>query len=207
MLITHPVTTKLGSFIPLVMHITWLDFGEILWDSFSWRILFFKILDVFFFKVKRFCPISGMVGLINVKQKRNCIDWTLGELYDLDLWPHSWPGPWIFQGQIQNSCISGIVGLIVKWKGIKLIRYWADCMTLPFDHTHDLDLEVSRSNFEIALSQEWDGWLTWNERDVSHLFMTMILTFVWPWWGGWIYRIVTRLTSDVGLRLTYLVRM
>ena len=53
-------------------------------------------------------------------------------------------------------------------------------MTLPFDHTHNLDLgvEISRSESEIAWSQEWDGRLTWNEKDVSHPFMTMILTRV-----------------------------
>ena len=51
-------------------------------------------------------------------------------------------------------------------------------MTLPFDHTHDLDpgVEISRSKSEIALSQEWDGRLTWSKKDVSHPFMTMILT-------------------------------
>ena len=31
---THLITTKFGSFIPLVMLITWLDFGEILFDFF-----------------------------------------------------------------------------------------------------------------------------------------------------------------------------
>ena len=73
-----------------------------------------------------------------------------------------------------DIAVSGIVGLIdVKWKGSELIGYWADCMTLPFDHTHDLDLGVSRSEFEIALSQEWDSQLTWNEKDVSHPFMTI----------------------------------
>ena len=51
-------------------------------------------------------------------------------------------------------------------------------MTLPFDHTHDLDLGVSRSESEIALSQEWGSRLTMNEKDVSHPFMTMILTCV-----------------------------
>ena len=51
-------------------------------------------------------------------------------------------------------------------------------MTLPFDHTHDLDLGVSRSESEIALSQEWGGRLTMSEKDVSHPFMTMILTCV-----------------------------
>ena len=32
---------------------------------------------------------------------------------------------------------------------------------------------------------------TWNERDVNHPFMTMTFIFVWPWWGGWMYQIVT----------------
>ena len=39
-------------------------------------------------------------------------------------------------------------------------------MTFPFDHTHYLDLEVSRLGFEIAFSQKWDHRLTWNEKDV-----------------------------------------
>ena len=51
-------------------------------------------------------------------------------------------------------------------------------MTLPFDHTHDLDLGVSRSESEIALCQEWGSLLTMNEKDASHPFMTMILTCV-----------------------------
>ena len=79
-------------------------------------------------------------------------------------------------------------------------------MTLPFDHTHDLDLGVgiSRSKSEIALSQEWDGRLTWNEKYVSHPFMTMILTSVTiVGWAdvpdiGWV-------TSNVGVTSIYLV--
>ena len=75
--------------------------------------------------------------------------------------------------------ISEMVGPIdVKWRGSELIWCWADCMTLPFDHTHDLDLGVWRSESEIALSQEWGGRLIMNEKDVSHPFMTMILTCV-----------------------------
>ena len=31
-----------------------------------------------------------------------CICWILGTICDLDLWPHSWRGPWIFQGQISK---------------------------------------------------------------------------------------------------------
>ena len=48
-------------------------------------------------------------------------------------------------------------------------------MTLPFDHTHDLDLGVSRPESELALFQEWGGRLTWDEKDVSHPFVTMVL--------------------------------
>ena len=62
-----------------------------------------------------------------------------------------------FKVKFRNSIILGIVSLIdVKWKRDELIWYWADCRTLPFDHTHDLDLgvEISRSESEIAFSQE-----------------------------------------------------
>ena len=48
-------------------------------------------------------------------------------------------------------------------------------MVLLFDHTHDLDLEGSRSKFEIALFQEWE-WLIWKERDASRSFMAMTMT-------------------------------
>ena len=59
----QPITTKRGSYIPLVMLITWLDFGGI-FAKFS-----LKISDVFF-KVKRFIGhVSGTVGLNDVKQK------------------------------------------------------------------------------------------------------------------------------------------
>ena len=50
-------------------------------------------------------------------------------------------------------------------------------MILPFDYTHDIELAVSRSKFEIALFEEWEGWLTWNERDVSWSFIIMTVTY------------------------------
>ena len=133
-----------------------------------------------FFKVKHyFRHISGMADPMNAKRKGSasvgyCVWYgtlTFDLTHDLDLG--------CFKVKFRNSCISGIVGLTdVKWNGGELIGYWADCMTLPFDHTHDLDLGVSRSESEIALSQEWDGRFTWNEKDVSRPFMTMILTSV-----------------------------
>ena len=176
---TYPITTKRGSFIVLVMVITWLDFGGVLFET---VILanFFKKFWVCFFKVKHyFVHISGIVRLIDVKQKGSALvgywGWyvtlTFDLTHNLDLG--------CFKVKFRNSCISGIVGLIdVRWKGSELIGYWTNCMTLPFDHTHDLDLGVSRSESEIASSQEWDGRLTWNEKGVSRPFMTMISTSV-----------------------------
>ena len=132
-----------------------------------------------FFKVKHyFGHISGMVGPIDVKRKGSALvghrvqyeTLTFDLTHDFDR---------CFKVKFRNGSISGIVGLIdVKWKRGEWIWYWADCTTLPFDHTYDLDLgvEISRSESEIALSQEWDGRLTWNEKDVSHPFMTMLLT-------------------------------
>ena len=45
----------------------------------------------------------------------------------------------------------------VKQKESKSMKYWAECMVLPFKHTHDLDLVVLRSMFEITLFGEWEG--------------------------------------------------
>ena len=138
-----------------------------------------KILDGFFQGQHYFGHISGMVGPIDVKRIGSAlvgywvqyVTLTFDLTHDLDL---GW-----FKVKFRNSSISRIVGLIdVNWKGSELIWYWANCMTLPFDHTHDIDLGVSRSESEIALSQEWGSRLTMNEKDVSHPFMTMILTCV-----------------------------
>ena len=139
-------------------------------------------LRMSFFKVKNyFGHISGMVGPIDVKRKwsasvGHCVQYvtlTFDLTHDLDLG--------CFKVKFRNSSISGIVGLNdMKWKRGELIWYWADCMTLPFYHTYDLDLrvEISRSESEmhVALSQDRGSRLTWNEKDVSHPFMTMILT-------------------------------
>ena len=64
--------------------------------------------------------------------------------------------------------------------------------------------EVSKSTFEISVFEEWEDWLTWNEMDVRS-FMAMTITYKEPWWGEWMYRIVTVVTSYVGEPSTYLV--
>ena len=97
---TQPITTQLSSYIPLVMVITWLDFGGIL----------YKILVLATFLRKcRMCQGQTLFwtylrnGWFDwCETKRRCISWILGELCDLDLWPHPWPWPLIFQGQISK---------------------------------------------------------------------------------------------------------
>ena len=49
---------------------------------------------------------------------------------------------------------------------------WANCVTSTFHLTHDLDLGFSRTNFEIAISQEWRAhWHGMNGMDST----------MWPW--------------------------
>ena len=125
---THWIIGQLSGFIALVMIINWLDFGEVLLDTFilaKFRMCFFKVKH-------SIGHISGMVGPIDVKRKGSASVWywvqyvtlTFDLTHGLDLGR--------FKVKFRNSSISGIVGLIdVKWKRSELIWYWADCMTLP----------------------------------------------------------------------------
>ena len=93
--ITQPITTKLvtGSYIPLVMFITWLDFGGILLEI-LFLPNFLRKFRMCFFKVKHSIGhISGMVGPIDVKRKGgalvgycfNYVTSTFHLTYDLEL--------------------------------------------------------------------------------------------------------------------------
>ena len=150
------------------MVITWWDFEEVLLATVILANFLLKF-QMCFFKFKHyFGHISGRVGPIDVKRKGSVsvgywvqyVNLTFDLTHDLDIG--------CFKVKFRNSSISGIVGLIdVTWKRGELIWYWANWLTLLFDHNHDLDLgvEISRSEeSEIALSQEWDGRLTWNEK-------------------------------------------
>ena len=52
-------------------------------------------------------------------------------------------------------------------KGCESIECWTHAVTFNGHLTHDLYLGFSGSNFEKVVSQELDGRLTWNERDMS----------------------------------------
>ena len=78
------------------------------------------------------------------------------------------------------SCFQGQT---LIWPYLK--NCWSDrCETL--DLTNNLEHGCFKVKFrnscisgiETALSQEWDDWLTWNEKDLSHPFTAMILTSV-----------------------------
>ena len=55
----------------------------------------------------------------------------------------------------------------MEGKGCESIGCYTHFVTFNVHFTHDLDLGFSRSNFENAVSQEWEGRLTWNEMDLS----------------------------------------
>ena len=96
------------------------------------------------------------------------IDRMLHSLCDFQYFPHPWPWPWIFEVKFWKSHISGMGWPIyMELKGCESIECWTHAVTFNVHFTHGLDLGFSRSNFENAVSQEWEGRLTWNERDLS----------------------------------------
>ena len=96
------------------------------------------------------------------------IDRMLHSLCDFQHSPHPWPWPWIFEVKFWKCCISGMEGPIdMEQKRCESIGCYTHFVTVNIPHTHDLDLGFSRSKFKKVVSEEWDGRLTWNERDVS----------------------------------------
>ena len=121
------------------------------------------------FKVKFWkCCISGMGWPIDMEQKEcesiEC--YTHFVIFNFDLNHDHDLG--FSRSNLKKSCILGMGWQIdMEWKGCELIWCWTHVMTFNVCLTHDLDLGFSRSKSENAVSQEWDGWLTWNKRDVS----------------------------------------
>ena len=173
-------------------------------EKFCWKRLFWQS-----FVKNSWCVFSRSKIILATSQEWLVwLMWNENEVHWLDTGYNMWTWPltslMTLTMDVPRTNFEIAVGLIdVKWKGSELIGYWADYMTLPFDHTHDLDLRVSRTEPEIALSQEWDSWLTWKEKDGSHPFTTMILTSVAM--VGWAVAGSDGVTSDVGVPSTYLV--
>ena len=162
--------------------------------------------------------------------KSKHIDGTVSLKCDYLVWPWPWPWPWIFKIKHGICYISVRNGPIAtKQKANISIELKASNVTMGFDLGHDLDLENSRSNMEFAISQSKMVRLPRNEKQTYRLnsrlqmwpwgfalAMTLTLNFqgqIWnllylnqKWSEGqvWIYKIVTRVTSDVGMPWTHL---
>ena len=61
--------------------------------------------------------------------------------------------------------MGGVIDM--EGKGCESIGCYTHIVTLNSDLIHDLDPQISRSNFEKVVTQQWDAGLTWNERDVN----------------------------------------
>ena len=62
----------------------------------------FKKSDVYFPGQTLFWPYLRNGWCHWCETKRKCIGWILGTICDLDLSPHSWLWPWMFQGEISK---------------------------------------------------------------------------------------------------------
>ena len=124
----------------------------------------------FIFKVKFWKSHNSRMGCPIDMKRKGCelIGCYLHPLCDFQRSPHPWPWPWIFKVKFWKSRVSGMGWQIdMELKGCESIECWTHVVTFNVHLTHDLDLGFSGSNFENAVSQEWEVQLTWNERDVS----------------------------------------
>ena len=70
---------------------------------------------------------------------------------------------------------------------------------LNFDLSHDLNLEFSRSNFEKAVFQEWQGRLTWNKGMwVDKMLDPLYDLQLWSW--PWIFKVKCWKSHITGMR-------
>ena len=74
-----------------------------------------------------------------------------------------------YQGQILKKGRNSRMGypIDMEQKGCESTEGWSHVVTCNFVLNHDLNIEFSTLNLEIAVPQEWDGRSTWNERDMS----------------------------------------
>ena len=111
------------------------------------------------------------------------VDWMLEPCSDFQLWPHPWPGPWIFNVKFWNCCIPGMAGSIdMEQKGYESIGCYTYFVTLSYD----LDLGFSRSNFKNAYlgngRADWHGTKgMWVDRMLDSLCDFELWPHAWPW--------------------------
>ena len=156
---------------------------KLFWPNFLQDVFFLRsytVLDI---------PEEWLVQLMwNKKEVTSIFDLT----HDLDLW--------FLKVKFQNIFISRIV-IWLMWNK-KSITHLADCMILLLT----LTLKFHGQGLEQLYLR--NGRVDW------HGVKGIWVDYSWPWswpmdnhgeWGGWMCRIVTGVTSDVSVPLTYLV--
>ena len=193
-----------------------------------WPWIFYDLghdLDLEFSRSNIEFPISQPKMSDCHETKSKHIDWTP--------WPQMWPSGLTlamtltlnFQGQIWN-----FLYLSQKWSDCtkRKANIWIELqawnVTNGFDLHHNLDLWILKVKRDLDLwphtwrwpwifmvkfwnsrIPEWEGQLTSHKGGDSRSFMTMTMTIWWPRSGLWIYQIVNRVTSVVGVPSTHLV--
>ena len=123
---THPITTRLDNYTPMVMLIAWLNFGGVLLETFFF-VIYFRNVRWVISRLNTVGHISEMVGQINMKWKGSTLVGYWVSYLTLTFDPTHDLGLEVFKVEFWNSTISLIVGPIdVKWKGSKSIGYWAN---------------------------------------------------------------------------------
>ena len=127
-------------------------------------------LDLGFLRSNFSIAIDRNVKAHRLRTKVIWVDRVLYLLCGLQVW--HWP--WIFKVKFWKCCISGMGGPVdMERKGCESIGCYTYIVTSNFDLSHDLYLGFSWKNIEIAVSQEWEGRLTWKEMDVSWIWCWM----------------------------------
>ena len=134
--------------------------------------------------------------------KRKCIDRFLDYTCHLDLWPRLWSPHWFFRVKLSVSqelfdwCerkrtkISGILGWL------------CDLFLWPHPWPWPWPFQGERFDY-FYLRNWWADWQGTKGTAVDGSFMTMPMNLQWPQWDGWIYQIVTGVTSDVDVPWTH----
>ena len=203
---THLITTKLCSDILLVMFITSLDFGEIVLETFWGWLFFFKISDLFLSRSNTLLAIS--------EEQLVRLMWKEREVHRLNTGWTMWPWPlssfmaltldfsrsyfeiaesqelliWSMWNKKEANYLDTV---LIVWL-CPLIIHMTLALTFQGQIWNSLISGLGR-----LIDMEWKGYeLSIHDHDIE---------LMWSWWGGWMYWIVTEVTSDIGRPSTYLV--
>ena len=166
---TQPITTKLDSYIPLGMVITWLEYGGILvetrlhrldtvWTMWPWPFTSPMTLTFDFLRSNFKIAVSEELFSDWCETKKNQI---LGWLYGLALWPHPWPWPCSLKVKVWNSLIWGMgMGALIDME-----RKGCDSIS----HDHDCDLWVTMVGWVDVPYIDWGDYRRRRAVDISSL--------------------------------------